>query len=106
MADENEKDLEELDKRSRRKIELPDEKKIIDGEICWNNSQRICGADCIAFNTDSLDDNGDPVQGPTKCIFIVLLGQLGANSGSLVQLLTKGQLMSRTPGAPPPPKVG
>lgn len=105
MTDEFEKDLQELEKRARRKIERPDEVKLVDGEICWNNAQRVCGADCIAFNTEALDEHGSPIQGPTKCVFIVLLGQLGANSGSLVRLMSKAQAAARTPEAPPPPSV-
>lgn len=106
MDDENEADLRELERRGRKKIELPDERKLVDGEICWHNSQRVCGADCIAFNVEQLDEYGSPVQGPTKCIFIVLLGQLGQSGANLVQLMTKAQAMSRTPAAPAPPKVG
>jgi hypothetical protein len=106
MIDDNEADLRELENRSRRKIETPDERKLLDGEICWHNAQRVCGADCIAFNTDQLDEYGSPVQGPEKCIFVVLLGQLGTNSTNLVQLMTRAQAASRTPAAPPPPGIG
>ena len=106
MIDENEADLQEMEDRSRRKIDIPDERKLLDGEVCWHNAQRVCGADCIAFNVDQLDENGSPVQGPEKCIFIVLLGQLGTSSANLVQLMTKTQAVLRTPAAPPPPSIG
>lgn len=105
MDEETEADLRELERRGRKKIETPDEKQLLDGEICWHNSQRVCGADCIAFNVEQLDEYGSPVQGPTKCIFIVLLGQLGQSGSSLVQLMTKAQMVGRTPAAPPPPDL-
>lgn len=106
MIDENEEDLRELENRGRKKIDAPDERKLLDGEICWHNAQRVCGADCIAFNTDQLDEHGSPIQGPEKCVFIVLLGQLGTSSAGIVQLMTKAQVAMRTPAAPPPPSIG
>jgi hypothetical protein len=105
VDEQTEADLRELERRGRPKIDHPDEKQILDGEVCWHNSQRVCGADCVAFNTDELDEHGSPVQGPTKCIFIVLLGQLGQSGSTLVQLMTKAQLVSRTPAAPSPPDI-
>jgi hypothetical protein len=87
-------------------IAKPDEIDVQNGEACWLNSVRVCGADCIAFNIDETDENGAPVQGPTKCTLIVLAGQVASGVTALVQLKQRDQKARQTPQAPPPPKAG
>lgn len=89
-----------------RHIDKPDELPIKEGAICWINSQRVCGPDCVAFNVDELDEHGIASDGPHRCTVIVLLGQVGSGAGQLVQLMTKAQQQARTPQQPAPPKVG
>lgn len=87
-------------------IAKPDEIDLQNGEACWLNSVRVCGADCIAYNVDETDEHGSPVQGPTKCTLIVLGGQIASGIGALVQLKQREQKARQTPQAPSPPKAG
>lgn len=87
-------------------IEEPDEIQTKEGDACWIRQERVCGPDCIAYNLESEDEDGSPIQGPTQCTMIVLLGQLSSAAGALVQLKKQDLRGKQTPAAPPPPKVG
>lgn len=49
-------------------IEKPDELDVGDGQMCWLDSNRMCGPDCKAFNLSA-------EQGPEQCLFLVRSGK-------------------------------
>ncbi len=87
-------------------LEEPAEIELRNGEACWINHIRVCGADCIAYNIDEVDTAGSPVQGPTKCMLIVLGGQMASELGALVQLKQRAMKQAQTPAAQPMPPIG
>jgi hypothetical protein len=86
-------------------IEEPDEVETKEGDSCWINHARICGPDCIAYNLDDVDDGGAPVQGPTRCTMIVLVGQLSSAASALAQIKKQEMRSRQVPPVPTPPKV-
>lgn len=87
-------------------LEEPDEIETKEGDSCWINHMRICGPDCIAYNPDSFDEAGSPVQGPTQCSLIVLTGQLASGVTALVQIKKQEARSKQSAPMPAPPKVG
>lgn len=86
-------------------IEGPEEIEVRNGEACWINHIRVCGADCIAYNIDEVDEAGSPVQGPTKCMIIVLGGQVASELGALVQLKQRALKQAQTSASPAAPTM-
>jgi len=79
--DQIEKELGDLEYGSRRGapyVHKPDELDANEGMFCWISSERRCGPDCVAFNTDEIDEHGNYLQGPQKCLPLVYLGQQGS----------------------------
>lgn len=94
-------------KRGEPFIEEPDDIETKHGEACWLNSSRVCAPDCIAYNVEETDEHGSPVQGPAKCMIIVLGGQIASAATALVQLKQRDQKAKQPlPAEPPIPKVG
>jgi len=87
-------------------IAEPDEIETKEGDACWINHVRVCGPDCVAYNLDSVDEAGSPVQGPTQCSLIVLAGQMASGVTALVQLKKQDMRGKQVSAMPAPPKVG
>lgn len=57
-------------------LHKPDQLKVQDGETCWLDQARICGADCMAYNTLGVGlEPEQEVQGHLRCV--VLASQAG-----------------------------
>lgn len=84
-------------------IAEPSEIEVRNGEACWLNHIRVCGADCIAFNIEEVDEVGSPVQGPTKCTLIVLGGQVASELSTLTLLKQRELKSAQTPPTPAAP---
>ncbi len=70
-------------------IERPPQLDIGPGMLCWLDGTRVCGPDCVAFNTEDVDDNGSLLQGPNKCLALFYMGQQGAAALSTLLLNKK-----------------
>jgi hypothetical protein len=79
---ERDEDLDELQKELEQPfIEEPDELDEGAGQTCFINQDRMCRADCTAFNIYA-----QPAQGPERCIMLVYLAATATNTEALVQL--------------------
>lgn len=56
-----------------------------DGALCWHDRERVCGADCVAFNAES-DDHDEP---QSRCTILVIGGQIAPAIHQLVALKRK-----------------
>jgi len=89
-------------------IERPDELDIGPGMLCWLDGTRVCGADCVSFNPEELDQHGDMLEGPNKCLALFYMGQQGAAAMSTI-LLNRKRILEiqdkrrEKPNMPPPP---
>lgn len=58
----------------------PDVKKLAPGMTCFLNQDRVCGTDCMAFNTDEVDGQGNAIDGPDRCLLLFNLSAMGASA--------------------------
>lgn len=66
-------------------IHPPEVKDVSRGTTCFLDRRRMCEPDCTAFCAESgLDEKGQVLDTPNKCLVLLYLGQLG--SGALAQL--------------------
>ncbi len=66
-------------------IERPHEMDIKPGMLCWLDGTRVCGPDCVAYNVEHVDPKTQElVQGPTKCLVLLFMGQQGSAALSVV----------------------
>lgn len=97
MSNTDDRD-EELSKLERAltappHIHEPETKNLGGGAMCWLNADRVCGADCVAFNIDGVGlPEDEAVQGPNQCTVLVYAGQIGAGSLAQIQLLKKSKI--------------
>jgi hypothetical protein len=78
MASRDE-DLDDLEKDLRRPyLHEPDSKPITRGMECWLDQTRMCGAACMAYNIDEVDDEGRAIDGPDRCLVLLSTGAQGA----------------------------
>lgn len=52
-----------------------------EGELCWISPDRVCGPDCVAFNTSATE-----LDGPNKCLVLLYMGQSGSGLLSIANL--------------------
>lgn len=72
-------DLDELERDLKRPfIHEPDVKDRAPGMECWLDQTRVCGPACMAYNTDEIDEKGNVVDGPDRCLILFSLGAQGA----------------------------
>jgi hypothetical protein len=67
-------------------IEEPEIKAVGDGSCCWLSPDRICGCDCIAFNTENGNEGG-----PNQCLILLYMGQLGSGVVGVSRLMSRVQ---------------
>lgn len=94
-------------------IERPDTLPVSDGSLCWRDGARYCGADCVAFNTEELDEHGAPAQGPNKCLVLLYAGQQASAALSTlvvnrkaVQAAQDSERIAMSGGPPKIPGIG
>ena len=93
-------------------IERPDKLDLRRGSLCWLDGSRVCGADCVAFNADELDDHGHATDTPNKCIALAYMGQQGAAALSIIAInrpatkKAQDERRASAGGAPSIPEVG
>lgn len=87
-------------------IERPDTQDVRNGALCWNDRDRVCGPDCMAFNAEEgLDENGLVLDTPNKCLILKYAGQIGSGALAVIRLAKKMD-DPRTPPPPPNPFGG
>ncbi len=89
-------------------IHRPEHLDIGPGMLCWLDGTRVCGTDCVAYNVEEVDERGNFLQGPNKCLALFYMGQQGAAALSTLLLnrkrVTEIQDKKREGmGGPPPP---
>jgi hypothetical protein len=93
-------------------IERPEKLDLRRGSLCWMDGSRVCGADCVAFNPEELDEQGQATDSPNKCLVLTYMGQQGAAALSIIAInrtaAKKAQDDRRAAagGTPPVPMVG
>lgn len=73
--------------------------------VCWLNSSRPCGADCMAYTTMEAESKLLNEQ-QKHCVALVALERVGRHSGGIMMLLKSlsGQLERAAEKAPIPPR--
>lgn len=82
-------------------IHPPDTGSVRDGTVCWRIDNRICGADCTAYNTEGIPGTQE------VCHLLITQAQTSMALVTIARMLENQQ--PRRPAAdmsPPPPKVG
>lgn len=112
MSDQ-EDDLSDIEaelagKKGRPFIERPDALDVGPGTLCWLDGTRICGPDCVSFNSEQgLDDNKQPIDTPNKCIVLLYMGQQGSAAVATIALrrkqMRKIEIEEKTATIPTPP---
>jgi len=90
--DAMERELEELANATPAgdpHIKRPDELDIGPGMLCWLDGTRLCGADCVSFNPEEIDEHGSMLEGPNKCLALYYMGQQGSAAMSTLLLNRK-----------------
>jgi hypothetical protein len=120
MAKDRDKELDDLEKELRNVkpsaqpfVQRPESLDLRPGSLCWLDGSRVCGADCVSFNPEELDDNGVATDSPNKCLVLMYQGQQGSAGLAIVaasRLAAKRAQDERreqnTGGTPPAPPVG
>lgn len=114
--------LDEVERELRDPyIHDADVKPASNGMECFLNEQRVCGAACMAFNTDEVDEHGRVIDGPDRCLLLFNISALGANAAmtlagtamAIKQMVTEKQQTAaelqaleedKQRGVPPAPK--
>jgi len=106
-------ELDELDRTLGDPfIERPETLDLRDGMLCWLDGARVCGSDCVAYNTEDLDEQGNVVQGPNRCLPLLYIGQQGAAALTTIAVnrrrIAESQDKERAArnGQPPPNPYG
>lgn len=120
MAKDRDKELDEVERALREVkpsekpfIQRPDALDLRRGSLCWLDGSRVCGADCVSFNPEELDEHGVATDSPNKCLVLMYQGQQGSAGLAIVaasRLAAKKAQDERreqaTGGQPPVPPVG
>lgn len=88
MPRDRDSELEELQKElaaGTPYIEPPDPPSV-SGLLCWLDRGRVCGASCVAYNLEELDDTGMVRQGPNKCLVLSNMATQTASTAALVAI--------------------
>lgn len=107
--DEIQKELTGVKSAGQPFVERPETLDLRRGSLCWLDGSRVCGADCVSFNPDELDENGLETDSPNKCLVLVYMGQQGSAAVSTLALNRKAAQRAqdeRRGAAPPAPPVG
>lgn len=110
--DDLEKELTGVKSAGQPFIERPSQLDLRNGSLCWMDGSRVCGADCVAFNPEELDNHGLATDSPNKCLVLTYMGQQGSAALSIIAVnrlaAKKAQDERRESalGAPPVPPVG
>jgi hypothetical protein len=104
-------EAETLEAQGTQYVHRPDELDLRAGMVCWLESTRVCGPDCVAFNPEELDEHGAPNNVPTQCLVLTYMGQSGAAALVTVsknrrELKHLQDQQRQSMQGPPPPKVG
>ena len=99
MAKDRDRELEDIQRElegpasagpARPFLYRPEQLDVGSGTLCFMDGARRCGADCVAFNAEEgLDENGDPVDNPNKCLVLNYMGQQGSAALSILALNRK-----------------
>lgn len=94
-------------------IERPDTLAIGDGTLCWRDGDRYCGPDCVAHNVDDIDEHGNSLQGPNKCLILLYSGQQASAALSTMdtnkkrlRVIQDAERTAMGGGVPPLPGIG
>lgn len=83
-TEEREAELDDLNKDLEAPyIHAPDEKAIGDGTLCFLDKERVCDADCTAFNWELPPGQR---QAPNQCMILYHLGAV--SSGSIAYVMS------------------
>lgn len=106
---DRDQELDEIEKELAQPfLHEPDKLDLAEGDVCWLNMDRICKPDCMAYNPEDTDADGNKIQGPNRCVILHCLGQQGAGALSLIgvsRLLHRRERREGRPAMPEPPKV-
>jgi hypothetical protein len=99
--------------RGKPFVQRPETMDNRNGVLCWLDGSRRCGADCVAFNPEQLDEHGLPGDSPNKCLVLTYMGQQGSAALALIAATSLAAKKSQDAkrhaaggGMPPPPVVG
>jgi hypothetical protein len=94
-------------------IERPEALDLRPGSLCWLDGSRVCGADCVSFNPDELDEHGQATDSPNKCLVLTYMGQQGSAALAIVAASRTAAKRAQDDrrdlaggGMPPAPPVG
>lgn len=68
----------EAELRADPYIHEPDTKDLKQGMECWLDQTRMCGAACMAYNVDDIDEDGNVIDGPDRCLVLQSTSAQGA----------------------------
>lgn len=122
MAKDRDKELDEVERELRNVKPAPGGQPFIErpetldqrrGSLCWLDGSRVCGADCVAFNPNELDEAGHATDNPNKCLVLTYMGQQGSAALAIIaasRTAAKAAQDKRREeaggGTPPVPPVG
>lgn len=110
--DDLQRDLRGVKSEGQPFIERPEKLDLQQGSLCWMDGSRVCGADCVAFNPEELDDSGLATDSPNKCLVLTYMGQQGSAALSIIAVnriaakKAQDERRENAVGAPPVPPVG
>jgi len=107
------KELDEIENDLRKAtpyIERPEQLDIKEGSLCWLDGRRVCGADCVSFNVEALDDSGTATDEPEKCLVLKYMGMQAAASQAMIATTVivnkRAQDAQRASSTMPMPRTG
>lgn len=110
--DDLQRDLRGVKSEGQPFIERPEKLDLRQGSLCWMDGSRVCGADCVAFNPEELDEGGLATDSPNKCLVLTYMGQQGSAALSIIAVnriaakKAQDERRDAAAGAPPVPPVG
>lgn len=121
MSKDRDKEFRDLEEELRGDpyIHEADRKEMAPGMECWLDQTRACGASCMAFNVDDIDEDGNVIDGPDRCL--VLMSTQAQGAAAILAVTASVSVLRRAQdkvmqdqvaaqdrqrnGGPPPPKV-
>ncbi len=100
MPKPRDEELDELEKELRTKeaphsgtpfIERPPEMDVGPGTLCWADGTRLCGPDCVAYNTQGETEEGEVVQGDLQCLILGHMKKQAATTQALFVVRKKAE---------------